>query len=137
MIGLKRRDVACGFLLGVAFSAAAMLLYARVLNPREQFVATKPFALIDRRTGAQLVMPAGVEVYRVNNITGYAVDDFHHDGLLRFSWDPAVSTLVPVSASQRRPDELPVLRSEEREVTRGGPPSNSPLQPTATAPPSS
>jgi hypothetical protein len=119
--------VAVGFLLGVVFSLGAKFFYDRVISPREQFVAVKPFALVDRRTGAQLVVPVGVEVYRVNNITGHAVDDFHHDGLLRFSWEPGVSALVPASAPGRSPEKLPILRSDERGVTRDDPPSNSPL----------
>ena len=132
-IETKRRGATFGFVLGVVFTVAVMLLYHRVINPRKQFVAVKPFALVDRRTGAHLVVPVGAEVYRVNNITGYAIDDFHHDGLLRFSWDPAVSALVPVSKPERSPDKLPVLRSDT-DAARDDPPSSSPLQPPSSAP---
>lgn len=134
---MKRRDVAAGFFLGVLASASVVLLYTRMINPKVRFVTVKPIALVDHRTNQQLVVPLGAEVYRVNSITGYAVDDYHFDGLLRFSWDPVPSALVQVTGDSPQPNELPVLRSDEVAMNRAtsAPSPNSALHRTPTAPP--
>ena len=91
---------ALGFFGGVAFTKWTL--------SEEPFVTTKPVTLVDSRSNATIALPAGIELYRTENRTGFDIDDYEWDVLIRARYETSLRASVR-RVTSFKDDALPGL----------------------------